>query len=131
MSCYKSFFNINVLFYHTWFLTKINNFWFQHRAGQQHISSIQSKYAKLDELIQEGPFFIDVLQKLIRYIFFISLLVVIISPICKVFIELCYNIGVNYYNLLTLMYISLFLLSKQLMFIINKCFIIHCWTDLV
>ena len=46
MSCYKSFFNINVLFYHS----------FQHRAGQQHISSIQSKDTKLDELIQEGPF---------------------------------------------------------------------------
>ena len=58
---------------------------------------------------------------------FMSITVVIISLICKVFIELCYTIGVNYYNLLTLMYISLFLLSKQFMFIIKKCFIIQCW----
>ena len=102
MSCYKSFFNINVLFYHS----------FQHRAGQQHISSIQSKYTKLDELIEEGPFLYRLSSETEEVRILMSIPVVIISPICKVFIELCYNIGVNYYNLLTLMYISLFLLSK-------------------
>ena len=40
-------------------LTKLINFCFKHRAGQQHISNIQFKYTKLDGLMQEVPSFTD------------------------------------------------------------------------